>query len=139
MLDRTAVLGALSEEIYKRMIGLETEERVLDAITEGPMPKWYRGYRRATAYEDIYRLTDGFVQTDLGDAPVQLKTSYDYLVNKLRMYNNAGILVLVAPPRVSARIIRTDAVRLVEHWRQCKLERMPRWHPSWTFVGLPAK
>lgn len=43
--------------------------------TQWPRPWWYRGYRRATEYEDKVDHHDGFVLTDLGELSVQIKSS----------------------------------------------------------------
>lgn len=131
MHDRTAVLGALSEELYARMRGLQTEERFFSALLEGEMPRWFSGMRHPTQEEDEKGRIDAFVRTDLGEAPFQIKSSYEGARQKMNLYYKRGIILQTILSGQSDRIIRQDAIRLVENWRQRRLQRMPRWRPQW--------
>jgi len=132
--DRTAVLGTLSEEIFTHMLGIETEERFIKAIEEGPMPEYVRGVRQATFFEDRVLCVDMYIMTDYGEAPFQIKRSYNTR-GAYDKYFRKGIIIQVIPPSVSDRIIRQDAIRQLESWRANRRRRISKWRPQWASIA----
>jgi hypothetical protein len=128
--DRTGILGTLAEDFYKRFLGAEAELKCFDAFRSARMPAWFLGFREGTPEED-YAGCDCIVQTDVGEARVQIKRS-DKLADKFAHHDPlSGIVILVIPPTMDNERVETYVSFRLAQWRNGRLKLMRKWRPAW--------
>lgn len=128
--DRVSILGPLAELFYAMFAGAETELRCFDALEAVRRTHpWVLGVRESTPEED-YRGYDYLVQTDVGEARIQVKRSEFEAQRFIARNPYSGILVLVILPYWDeGEVLAYVAFRLTS-WRKHRIANMPKWRPE---------
>lgn len=117
-----------------RHFGLQTENRFYYAMKSLPAalrPRWFFKFREATNREDGEG-TDFFAGLDVGEAPLQVKSSEVGLLKYiLEDHPDKDAIVIVVKPTDSPEAIRTGTLALLAEWRESRLRCMPRWRTAW--------
>jgi hypothetical protein len=102
----------------KHAFGMETERRFFCAfrVPNIELPSWFHGVRRASVSEDNAGI-DAFVITDIGEIPVQIKSSVNGMFEFNKKHPGNQIPVLVISRDLSAAQILQKAIEIVSRER----------------------
>lgn len=114
-------------------LGKESEDRFFSAFMRPglELPSWFYGVRRANAAEDAAGM-DGFAITDIGEMPVQIKSSLGGMLrfNEKRPGNNITVLIIwrnFTPDEIVKKAVAkiTDKRSVLRNYISQKRKRAP--------------
>jgi hypothetical protein len=111
--------------------GKESEERFFKAFTKGRWrkPSWYKSVRPATGLEDSEGY-DFFINTDIGELPIQVKSSKKYVARYRRRHPESDAIIVVVG-NLSRSRIRELTLHLIKRRRLRSPHRHKEpWRPS---------
>jgi len=105
-----------------RRRGLRAERRFIKAFRGHPkgMPPWFKGVRHATKEEDAQGI-DAWAELDIGDIPIQIKSTERSLRNNYEKYKAASIVVLIIFRNFSNAQIVNKTANFMERERSKRL------------------
>lgn len=98
--------------------GVRSEERFFRAFKaiDTPFPSWFRMVRRATSEEDAMGF-DAFVLIDIGEIPVQIKTS-EFAAKAYKQKRPFGPAIVVVVGSASEKVIRKTVIEFLDKRRK---------------------
>jgi len=103
-------------------VGKAGEQRVFKACRHGDFPSWWLGSRPATQEEDVYQETDLVVHTDVGDIPLQVKTSLHKRTDRIPQRSKQGVAIICVSLDDSDDEIKQRTIRLIDGERKRMLQ-----------------
>ena len=113
--------------------GLATENSftfAMRSLRRSKMPKWFREIREATPLEDMKGF-DAFATLDVGEVPIQIKSSTEGADDYLRRYPNQDVVIVIIHEGAHEQDIRKYVLLGLRQWREQTLRNMPRWRRAW--------
>ena len=105
------------------LVGKDGEQRVFKACRYGEFPSWWLGFRMATEAEDAFQETDHVAKTDVGDIPLQTKTSLHKKAGGTFRRSGKGVPIIDVWLADSDEEIRNQVIRIIAEERKKILEK----------------
>lgn len=99
-------------ELSGRVRGANTEYRFFQALQTPNLPSWFLKVRRATKDEDQNGV-DAFVELDIGEVEVQIKSSIEGMRKHHNHYPKSSVLVIVLPRSMPLGHVRERILRFL--------------------------
>ncbi len=116
--------------------GKKSERRFFEAFMarDWQQPWWYKSVRRANGLEDSEGY-DFFIRTNIGQIPIQVKSSCRYIEQYWRRHPNSNAILVVVNLNDSLSVIRSATLAKVEmRWRAASVLYNGAWSmPTRTF------
>ncbi len=113
--------------------GLDNQNSFLNALENLPdilRPYWLSSVREATRAEDKNGF-DAFARLDVGECPIQIKSSTVGADSHLDGYPNYDGVIIIMHDGVSEMDIREATIVALRRWRILRLLSMRHWHRKW--------
>lgn len=97
--------------------GKEREKRFFRAMTSAnaALPEWLYGFRKGSKFDD-HNGVDAFAKTDVGDIPIQIKSSQAGLAKHVKRYGLRHVIIVVSHQMLDV-LLRYTVIQKLEQRR----------------------